>query len=169
MDHLKEFRCSIGELFDAIAEYESHTFITNEEFLQKTQIQLQDAENNWKNVPALIKKRAKIVKLTFSDNSFIECADKHLIRIFGDDCKLAKDIQIGEEIQKSDGTFVFCIENLNLNKEEDVFDLQIDTPTHLYQTANGIVHHNTLLAQSIAKYLDVPFAIADATSLTEAG
>ena len=27
----------------------------------------------------------------------------------------------------------------------------------------------TLLAQTLAKYLDVPFAIADATSLTEAG
>ncbi len=27
----------------------------------------------------------------------------------------------------------------------------------------------TLIAQSLAKYLNVPFAIADATSLTEAG
>ena len=164
-----KFKCSIGELFDAIVEYESHNFIVNEEYSQKTNIQIQNEKNEWCKVPALIKKKAKIVKLTFSDYSFIECADNHLIRLFSDTCKYAKDIEVGEEIQKNDGTFVFCMENIFLDKEEEVFDIQIDSKNHLYQTANGIVHHNTLLAQSIARFLDVPFAIADATSLTESG
>ena len=58
-----------------------------------------------------------------------------------------------------------------------------DYPLHIFQkfAIEGIVSGNhvlvcaptgsgkTLIAQSLAKFLNVPFAIADATSLTEAG
>lgn len=46
-------------------------------------------------------------------------------------------------------------------------DLQIDKANVLMLGPTG--SGKTLLAKTIAKYLDVPFAIADATSLTEAG
>lgn len=63
---------------------------------------------------------------------------------------------------------------LRVDKIEYVGDMNaqcimIDHPEHLYITDNYITTHNTLLARTIAKMLDVPFAIADATSLTEAG
>lgn len=52
----------------------------------------------------------------------------------------------------------------NANNDEDTI-LSKSNVLLIGPTGSG----KTLLAQTIAKYLDVPFAIADATSLTEAG
>ena len=51
------------------------------------------------------------------------------------------------------------------NKGEDDIDIQKSNVMLLGPTGVG----KTLLAQTLAKFLDVPFAIADATTLTEAG
>lgn len=50
-------------------------------------------------------------------------------------------------------------------KKDDVVDLAKSNILLAGPTGSG----KTLIAQSLAKYLNVPFAIADATSLTEAG
>jgi ATP-dependent Clp protease ATP-binding subunit ClpX len=47
--------------------------------------------------------------------------------------------------------------------------IMIDHPDHLYITDGFVVTHNTLLCQTLARFLNVPFAIVDATSMTEAG
>lgn len=51
------------------------------------------------------------------------------------------------------------------NADEDGIELSKSNVLFIGPTGSG----KTLLAQTIAKYLDVPLAIADATSLTEAG
>lgn len=51
------------------------------------------------------------------------------------------------------------------NKKDDVVELAKSNILLAGPTGSG----KTLIAQSLAKYLNVPFAIADATSLTEAG
>lgn len=53
----------------------------------------------------------------------------------------------------------------NSNKDKDDVELQKSNIVMVGPTGSG----KTLLAQTLAKFLDVPFAIADATSLTEAG
>lgn len=53
----------------------------------------------------------------------------------------------------------------NSNKDKDDVELQKSNIIMVGPTGSG----KTLLAQTLAKFLDVPFAIADATSLTEAG
>lgn len=54
--------------------------------------------------------------------------------------------------------------NSNLSKDSDI-ELQKSNIAMIGPTGSG----KTYLAQSLAKILDVPFAIADATTLTEAG
>lgn len=54
---------------------------------------------------------------------------------------------------------------INSNEVEDDVELQKSNILLLGPTGSG----KTFLAQTLAKYLNVPFAIADATTLTEAG
>lgn len=61
------------------------------------------------------------------------------------------------------------IKNVKFMGEKECQCIYIDNEDHLYLTDNFIVTHNTLLCQTLAKILDVPFAIGDATTLTEAG
>ena len=54
---------------------------------------------------------------------------------------------------------------INSNEEESDVELQKSNILLLGPTGSG----KTFLAQTLAKFLNVPFAIADATTLTEAG
>lgn len=56
-------------------------------------------------------------------------------------------------------------QNLSQSKEEEAIELNKSNILLIGPTGSG----KTLLAQTLAKMLDVPFAVADATTLTEAG
>ncbi len=62
----------------------------------------------------------------------------------------------GEQIEKNEN-----------EKKSDLFDVEISKSNVLMLGPTGT--GKTLLAQTVARMLDVPFAIADATSLTQAG
>lgn len=169
MADLIECEVSIGEIFDAISELEGYEFTPNKEYFHNQSIQMMDENSQWCDVPALITKTDTKNIIRWSDNSTTECATNHWIRVQNDVCWKAFAFKTGDEIVRADGVVLICMENTLFDNTETFYDLQINTPSHLYQTSNGVVHHNTLIGQTIARMLDVPFVIADATSLTEAG
>lgn len=67
--------------------------------------------------------------------------------------------------EKSDASIESKLEQGSKQKENDDVELTKSNILMLGPTGSG----KTLLAQTLARILDVPFAIADATSLTEAG
>lgn len=165
---MKELEVTFEEIFNAVSEIEGHTFINNVEYIQDSIIEIMDENNQWCNVLGLIKKYEDTKQITWSNGTETNCANGHLIRTTDTVCKRAEDFIQGDSIADSNNTTLYCKSVVNTGKK-NVFDLHIDSENHLYQTADGIVHHNTLLAKTIARLLKVPFYIADATSITEAG
>ena len=81
--------------------------------------------------------------------------------------KILDDYVIGQEDAKK--TLAVAVYNhyKRINNQEDMGDVEIQKSNVLLLGPTGC--GKTLLAQTLAKILNVPFAIADATTLTEAG
>jgi len=169
MKELVEVEVEIGRLFDTLSTIFDMRFVPDQEEIIPFHMQIQDETNTWNDIPALITKVSNMNKLTFDDGSLLRCADLHLIRTKDTECIYAKDIKVNDVITSCDGKLLTCVSNVTDGEDEITYDLQINTQTHLYRTANGLVHHNTHTIQNIAKIMDVPFSIVDATSLTESG
>ena len=98
----------------------------------------------------------------------LKCADNHILFDKNYNEIYVKDLNIGNIIITSDGEeTITYIENTNI--EENMYDFELSTNSNHRYFTNNILSHNTLLAKTIAKLLDVPFAIADSTVLTQAG
>ena len=82
--------------------------------------------------------------------------------------KVLDDFVVGQDhAKKVLGVAIYNHYKRLITKNDEKSDIKIDKSNVLFIGATG--SGKTLLAQTVAKYLDVPFAIADATSLTEAG
>lgn len=149
---MQELECSIGEIFQAVTTLEGLDFKHDEEQFQKSPIKIQDENNDWIDVNGLITKEDKIRVINFSDGTITKVADKH--KLFdGNDEVMASSVSIGDEFIKADGTTIQVITNDLTDSVETVFDMEVDSGTHLYQTANGIIHHNTELARQLSENL----------------
>lgn len=147
---MKKLTVSIEKLFKAITKLESHTFIPFQEYKQKSHIRILDEKGNMRDVPFLVTKEGKGQSTVFDNGEEIKSAEKHLVSTDGENCVFVKDLKIGESIvEKSDGTKV---KPVKINSIEDTlfYDLNIDTKKHLYQDAQGFIHHNTSCVEKLA-------------------
>jgi len=145
---MKNVTIEIGNLFDAIKQYENVKFEEKIEYFQNTNIQIQDEYNNWVDIKGLIFKFDEICKIE-TDNEIFRTAINHKICYDKVNCKIVKNLKVGDILIKSDDG-ISTISSLEIQPKEKVFDFEIDSDTHLYQTSNKIIHHNTLLAVQIA-------------------
>ena len=112
--------------------------------------------------------------LTTSTGKTLECADNHLVLKIIDDIieswVYMKNLQVGDVIATNNGNEEI-VTIMKSDFKQPMYDFEISdnhADCHCYYT-NGILSHNTYIARTIAKLLDVPFTIVDSTVLTESG
>ena len=107
-----------------------------------------------------------IITTNFSNT--LKCADNHIVRTPNGET-FVKDLKVGDEIFGING--YEAVESIEIAEKQHMYDFELDTGEngwHWYYT-NNLLSHNTYIARTIAKLLDVPFTIVDSTVLTEAG
>jgi superfamily II DNA or RNA helicase len=150
---MNKIKIKVQDLFDAIEKYENHLFKINEEYIQKTKINIKDKKNQFKEVPALIKKRDDIIKITLHNGEILKIGSQHVICTMDWIQKKAKNLTTEDFLIKNSGLLI-RIKSIEIEKEDDVFDLQINSVDHLYSDALGYVHHNTFIMSMICKLYD---------------
>jgi len=139
---MNEVTVSIEDLFKAVANIENTKYKENEFYNQDSRIEIKDENGNFVNVSALITKKDTITSLDLDNDDVIKTASNHLIAPDRKNCVFVKDINEDDVIQLEKDSAIVVSKSVSENKET-VFDMTVDTNTHLYQTANGVVHHNT--------------------------
>jgi len=155
----------IGKLFEIFEQYEKIKFDPGTEQFLNSPVKIQDENNNWIDVPAAITKIDTGLQVTFSNGDIIRGAAKHLISI-GKKCVFLKDLTIGESITKASGEIIH-VTSISETDDTIFYDLSVNSDTHLYQTANGIVHHNTELAKLLASNLSMKLIKFDMSEYQE--
>jgi len=152
MIELKEIECSISEIFEATTTLEGLEFIHDKEQFQNSTIKIQDENSKWVDIKGLITKEDKIRVIEFSDGTITKVANNH--KLF-DGVKevMASSIFIGDTFIKVCGKEVQVVGNELTEIVDTVFDMEVDSEKHLYQTVDGIIHHNTELARQLSEQL----------------
>lgn len=151
---MNRIQCTVKELFDSISEKENHVFINNEFYKQKTNIKIKNEDNTWININQLIIKENEIIHIGTNDGAVLKASKNHAIctNKKNKKCVLLKNIKIGEYIDTL--TEFKKIIFKKILPKETVYDFEVDSETHLYSTANGMIHHNTGKTKTVIEELD---------------
>lgn len=126
-----------------------------------------ETDTGWADIVSLNETiQYKKYKIKTEAGLTLECADTHIVF----------DENMNEVFVKDKPNFIQTINGIEkvidiiiFDDYENMYDFELNkNSNHRYYT-NGILSHNTLIARTIARLLDVPFSIADATTLTQAG
>jgi ATP-dependent Clp protease ATP-binding subunit ClpB len=166
-DGLIELNLPIGQLFSIIEKYEGITFNPEQEYYIQSYIQIQNEHGKWIDVNAGIIKNDTGIKVTFDTGDTLIAAKKHKISINGlSDCQFLDSLRLGSFVIKADGS-IAIVTSIKPTNDSVFYDLSVESPTHLYQTANGLVHHNTELAKLLAKNLGMKLLKYDLAEFQE--
>ena len=152
---MEEIELNYETLFEIISIEEQISYKNDKEYFQATPIQVLDENNNWIDVKGVITKSAPTVHIEIDVDGSIDCATTHLVQLADKSLKYANTLELGEKLLNSKDGYS-TVTNLVLKDEiETVYDIEVDSDTHLYQIANGTIHHNTLLTSAIIKYANM--------------
>ena len=143
----------IGKLFELFEKYEKSNFVPEVEQFLTSPMKIQNPNNVWIDVSAAITKPGTGLKVTFSNGDVVHGERKHLIST-GSRCVFLETLLPGEYITKASGE---VIQVISITPTDDTlfYDITVNSEDHLYQTANGIVHHNTECAKLLANNLSM--------------
>jgi len=164
---LVEITTTMSNLFHALEQYENIKFEHEQEQFINSEIFIQDENSQWIPILAAIKKKDTGIKITTDTGNTIHCAKRHLMAVDGKtDVRFANSLNVGDTIVDSTKSshVVKCISD---SVDTDFYDIMVDSPTHLYQSSNKFVHHNTEIAKQLANVLGVEFVRFDMSEFQE--
>lgn len=147
----EEIEITYENLFKLIELEEKIEFTEDVEYFQKTKLKIKDENGFWVDIKGLIKKWSDTIEISVNTGAYLKCAKTHLIKLSTGELVSAEKLRIGDSIHNflSEITTVEEIRNSGFC---DVYDIEVDSETHLYQCSLGFIHHNTLLTSAIIKY-----------------
>ena len=147
---MNKIKIKIGKLFNAIEKYENHNFKINEEYYPKTKINIKDKNGDFQSVPALIKKRDHIHKVSLDNGDSLRLGSEHIICTTNMEQKKVNTLTLKDKLITTSSKLI-SIKSIKMEGEQDVFDLQINSPDHLYSDFKGYIHHNTFIMSMVCK------------------
>lgn len=155
----------IGDLFKAIEIYKNINFSPFQEEEMDFDIQIQNENNEWVDILYAITKYDDGITIECNDKK-IECARKHKICKDKFNCIFADELSVGDILVDADDN-ENQITNIYSNNETIFYDLMVNSNTHLYQTSNKIIHHNTEICKVLSKILNIPLVRFDMSEYME--
>lgn len=111
----------------------------------------------------------EVYKIKTSFGSELRCADNHILLEQTNGETFVKDLNVGDSVFGVNG-YEDIVSIEKTGEVQPMYDFEIaDSADYHWYYTNGVLSHNTYIARTIAKLLDVPFTIVDSTVLTEAG
>ena len=150
---MNKIKIKIGKLFTAIEKYENHNFKTNEEYYPTTKINIKDKNGDFQKVPALIKKKDIIYKISLDNGDSLRTGSNHIICTINMEQKKVHTLTLKDKLITTSSKLI-SIKSIKMEEEEDVYDLQIDSSDHLYSDSKGYIHHNTFIMSMACKLYD---------------
>jgi len=139
---------SFGELFEKFEKLNDMKFSdkTDDEYLLESDeiFQVKNEHDEWINVTGLVTKFDELMQMDFESGKELKAAKNHLISYDGLHTKFLHEYQVGEQIKKADGAIEIVSNIKKINSREKLYDIQVASDTHLYQTADKMIHHNSV-------------------------
>lgn len=141
-----EIDTEIGDLFKRFEEAKNIKFANTDEYIieQEDIFQVKNEHNEWIDVTGLVTKEDTVTELEFNDLDSQKYADKHLLSYDKLHTKYVDEFKKGDVILDSDGKEHMITNIKKINKSTKLYDLQVLSDTHLYQTSNKLIHHNSI-------------------------
>lgn len=162
---MKEITLPIGKLFDVIEQFEQVEFQPEREEFLKSSLRIKDEHNEWIDINAAVTKLTSGRRVQFTNGDSIKGADKHLV-FDGTQCVFLDDLLPGSTLVKADGTSIE-VDAIFPIDDELFYDLSVVSDSHLYQTSNGIINHNTEVTKLLSEHLDMPLLRYDCSEYQE--
>jgi hypothetical protein len=108
------------------------------------QFKIRNEHNEWIDVIGMVTKFDSVDEITFESGNKLRASPKHILAYDKLHTKYLKDCKVGDKIKKADDEFDTIVSINNISNRGKLYDLQVASDTHLYQTSDGLIHHNSI-------------------------
>lgn len=143
-----EIQLTIGELFEKMEKLRkiafSNTYDDEQILGIDEQFKIRNENNEWINVTGMVTKFDSVQEMAFESGSSLKASPKHMLSYDKLHTKYLEEYKIGDKIKKANNGFETIISINKISDREKLYDLQVSSDTHLFQTSDGLIHHNSI-------------------------